>query len=496
MRSYEHGDLHESDVIVFGSGPLARAITLQMESEGAAVTSAEYRSAPTGVEVRESASAAFVHLGTWLGAMGSAVGDRVRGAVVLSEGAVSPLHAELAHQIDTQFAAAWELAVAMRANGGSVVIVGEAISPGRGWTAFQRSLVPGLTGTLATRAAPMNVRVNAVISSAREPEVGPPMRWLLGRAPQHRDVAMAVAFLVSDNASFVSGICLPVDSGGPTNATRDVALLSPDGMRQAQPIRRALVAGGAGGIGSAIVAQLVKSGYQVGCADIDKGRAVKVAEALGSSVVTMETDATNEESVRACYEQFCGSSGLTLLVNSIGMNGPVKSPGQISVQEWQQSIDVNLTSVFLMSKHGYRHLAADRGAIINVSSALAFAPWPLDSAYGHTKAAVVALSRSHALDFAPEVRVNCVCPGATRTSMTVELLDGVGSVDDELAEYGRIHPLGHRLCEPQEVARVVDFLASEKASAITGAAVPVDGAFLARWLVEGASTGGLPTPSE
>lgn len=115
---------------------------------------------------------------------------------------------------------------------------------------------------------------------------------------------------------------------------------------------------------------------------------------------------------------------------------------------------------------------------MNIASALAFIGLRQEAAYGPSKAGVVQLTKGMALDYAPDVRVNAVCPGAVRTDMIVSVLEE-GDREQLLAEYGQIHPLYRRLAEPEEIADAVLFLASPDASYITGVALCVDGGLVA-----------------
>jgi NAD(P)-dependent dehydrogenase (short-subunit alcohol dehydrogenase family) len=170
---------------------------------------------------------------------------------------------------------------------------------------------------------------------------------------------------------------------------------------------------------------------------------------------------------------------LDVLVNNAGIAGPQTPVGTTPLDQWQRTLDVNLTGPFLFCKYALPLLIAARGNIVNVASALALVAKTDEAAYHASKAAVVHLSKSMALDYAATVRVNCVCPGAVRTAMIESVLPQGIDVAAALAEYGRIHPLHQRLAEPIEIANAVLFLASGDASLITGVAFAVDAGYSA-----------------
>lgn len=244
--------------------------------------------------------------------------------------------------------------------------------------------------------------------------------------------------------------------------------------------RGVLVVGAAGGIGREVCRRFAQEGALVGCLDIDAQGADEVARELGMAAFPIVADATDEEQVRAAVEVMTRRAKLDVLANIVGMNGPTQKAAGTRAGDWDQTQAVNLRSMFLTAKHSLPHLIPRRGSIVNISSALAFTGWPEDCAYGPTKAGIVQLTKGLALDYGPQVRVNCVCPGAVRTAMTAELLDPGQDPEQGLAAYGRIHPLHGRLAQPQEIADAVLFLACDDASALTGVALPVDGGFLSR----------------
>jgi NAD(P)-dependent dehydrogenase (short-subunit alcohol dehydrogenase family) len=244
--------------------------------------------------------------------------------------------------------------------------------------------------------------------------------------------------------------------------------------------RSALVTGAGRGIGAAIARRLSAEGAWVACLDLDASSVAEVVAALSNPGLAIATDVSKEEEVRAAIEAIAKARGsLHVLVNNAGIAGPQTPVGTTPLREWQHTLDVNLTGPFLVCKHALPMLASVKGCIVNVASALALVAKTDEAAYHASKAGLVQLSRSMALDYAARVRVNCVCPGAVRTPMIESVLPAGIDAERALAEYGQIHPLHQRLAYPEEIANAVLFLASEDASLITGVAMPVDAGFSA-----------------
>jgi NAD(P)-dependent dehydrogenase (short-subunit alcohol dehydrogenase family) len=238
--------------------------------------------------------------------------------------------------------------------------------------------------------------------------------------------------------------------------------------------RTALVTGAGRGIGAAIARRLSGEGAWVGCLDLDGTTAEATVAGLSGPGRALAADVSDEAAVRDALGTVLEErGGLDIVVNDAGIAGPQHPAGDTPLAEWERTLAVNLTGAFLVSKHAVAALTRSRGCIVNVASALAFIGLRGESAYGPSKAGLVQLTKGMALDYAPHVRVNAVCPGAVRTDMIVSVLPG-GDREAGLAEYGRIHPLHRRLAAPEEIADSVLFLASDDASFITGAALLAD----------------------
>jgi NAD(P)-dependent dehydrogenase (short-subunit alcohol dehydrogenase family) len=243
--------------------------------------------------------------------------------------------------------------------------------------------------------------------------------------------------------------------------------------------RTAIVTGAGRGIGRAIAHRLASEGAWVAVVDTDRALAERSAAEAPGPAIALSADVGDEDGVAAAVSSVVAArGGLDIVVNNAGIAGPQSPAGTTELEGWEETLRTNLTGTFLVSKHAIEHLLASRGCIVNIASALAFIGLRHEAAYGPTKAGVVQLTKGMALDYAPDVRVNAVCPGAVRTDMIVSVL-AEGDRDQLLAEYGQIHPLYRRLAEPDEIADAVLFLASPDASFITGAALCVDGGLVA-----------------
>jgi NAD(P)-dependent dehydrogenase (short-subunit alcohol dehydrogenase family) len=242
--------------------------------------------------------------------------------------------------------------------------------------------------------------------------------------------------------------------------------------------KTALVTGAGSGIGRAVAQRLAEEGAWVACIDINLQAAGEVCAMLPGGGQAVGADVSVEADVERALKQVAASRGtLDVVVNSAGIAGPQTAAALTPLDEWRRTLEVNLTGTFLVCKHALPALVASRGNIVNVASALALVAKTDEAAYHASKAGVVQLSRSMAMDYAATVRVNCVCPGAVRTPMIESVLPPGLDKEQALAEYGKIHPLHQRLAFPREIADAILFLASDDASLITGVAMAVDAGY-------------------
>jgi NAD(P)-dependent dehydrogenase (short-subunit alcohol dehydrogenase family) len=244
--------------------------------------------------------------------------------------------------------------------------------------------------------------------------------------------------------------------------------------------KTALITGGSRGIGLATAKLFAEEGARIVLAARNEEEGKKAARDVPNSLF-VHCDVKRADDCRRAVEETVRTIGrLDILFNNAGViyrNRPIE---ETTEAEWDDTMETNVKGTFLMSKYALPHLrASGHGAIVNTASYAAIVGFQGLAAYSASKAAIVNLTRTMALDHAREnIRVNCVCPGSVDTDMIHAAWRAYGDWDEAARLWASKHPMG-RIATADEIARAVLFLASEDASFITGVALPVDGGITA-----------------
>ena len=248
-----------------------------------------------------------------------------------------------------------------------------------------------------------------------------------------------------------------------------------------------IVTGGAFGIGRATALEFAREGAWVVIADIDTvaGTAVESeVRELGPGGLLVEADVSQGEACsRVVSETVAAFGGVDVLFNNVGIQSPRSFLNVEDTPEemWDMILGVNLKSCYLMCKRAIPEIRKrGGGAIINTASVQGLQSQKLVPAYAASKGGILSLTRQMALDYASEnIRVVAVCPGTIDTKLIrTAAAEEKGDLDETVARWGKGHPLG-RIGTGQDIANVVLFLASDRASFMTGTHVTVDGGYMA-----------------
>jgi len=230
------------------------------------------------------------------------------------------------------------------------------------------------------------------------------------------------------------------------------------------------------GIGKAIAEAFSKRGAKVVIVGIDEAEGTATAAHLPGKALFIKADVSKEEEVKLLPEKIKKEFGpVDILVNNAGIykKGNVSTT---SFEDWKKILDVNLDGVFLVTKYILQQmLEQNQGVIVNIASEAGIAAIGNQVAYNVSKAAVIALTKSLAVDFAEHnIRANAVCPGTTMTPLVEKALATSANPEEEKRALESSRPL-NRLGKPEEIANAVLALASEELGYATGAVLSIDG---------------------
>ena len=244
--------------------------------------------------------------------------------------------------------------------------------------------------------------------------------------------------------------------------------------------KMAIVTGAGSGIGRACALALAQEGANVALVGRRKKLLEKVAAEIGSSAVAFAADVSQKSEVDRIVEQTVSRfGGLNVLLNNAGALH-IGTAEQITEEQWDETFNVNVRAVWLLSR---AVLPAMRrtggGSIINMASVLGINGARNRAAYAASKGAVVLLTKCMAIDHGQEqIRVNAICPSFIETDLTAAVISKAPDPNSVRAERTSVHPLG-RLGQPEDVAGLAVYLASDESSWVTGSIFPVDGGYLA-----------------
>jgi len=241
----------------------------------------------------------------------------------------------------------------------------------------------------------------------------------------------------------------------------------------------AIVTGGGQGIGQHIAARLAQEGAVVVIADINEKGSIETAEMVfkisGQKAKVILTDITHEEQVVNLVKSTFGmDKRIDILVNNSGIAGPIKNVEDIGLDEWEQTMAVNLRGMFLCCKHAVPVMKEQkRGSIVNIASVVGKRPAPQRTPYASTKLGVIGFTRTLASEVGRwNIRVNAICPGEVKSPRLTMVLEGTmrysGKTRDQVVEE-RIEASALKcFVDPEDVGAMVAFLCSQDARMITG----------------------------
>jgi NAD(P)-dependent dehydrogenase (short-subunit alcohol dehydrogenase family) len=246
----------------------------------------------------------------------------------------------------------------------------------------------------------------------------------------------------------------------------------------------AIITGAASGIGKATAIAMAREGAMVVVSDINEANGNEVVHHIKSfheNAIFLKCDVGNDRDVMSLIERTIYHYGkINILHNNAAIDIGVEIT-EMSEETWQQIININLSSVFRCCKHAIPHLIKNsQSSIINTSSVQAYLGFKDHAAYAATKGGIIAMTQNLAVQYAKyNMRVNSISPGMTNTPMNNKGLIDAKDPDALLQQWTSMNPI-NRIAEPEEIANVVVFLASDDSSYVTGIDIRVDGGLVLR----------------
>lgn len=241
----------------------------------------------------------------------------------------------------------------------------------------------------------------------------------------------------------------------------------------------AIVTGAGSGIGKAAALLIARQGAKIVVSDIAEKNGMQAVDEIqkaGGEAFFVRADSSNADDNKSLVEQAIEKyDGLDIAVNNAGIGGPLGVTGEYPIDGWQKVIDINLSGVFYGMRYQIPAMLKKGGSIVNVASILGQAGTKGSPAYVAAKHGVVGLTKAAALEYADKkIRINSIGPGYINTPLVLNSLD-----DAALKMLVGLHPIG-RLGESEEIAELILWLASDKASFVTGSYYNADGGYLAQ----------------
>jgi NAD(P)-dependent dehydrogenase (short-subunit alcohol dehydrogenase family) len=241
-----------------------------------------------------------------------------------------------------------------------------------------------------------------------------------------------------------------------------------------------IITGAGTGIGRACALAMASEGARVALIGRRKDRVEEVAHEIGNDAIAIQCDVSKKGELADALDQTVGRfGGLNFLLNNAGVliTGNAE---QITEDQWDQTFNVNVRAVWLLSRAALPHMRkAGGGSIINIASTLGIVAARNRAAYAPSKGAVILLTKAMAVDHGHEnIRVNAICPSLVETDLSAAIINQAADPAAVRRERTAAHPIG-RLGRPEDIAGLAVYLASDESSWVTGTVVPVDGGYLA-----------------